>query len=114
MFQFPSNGIVVPNTIEKMFDDVIDNKFRFPSNGIVVPNAKWFEQDSPELSVSIPFKRDSSSERSWKRNAFDRISVSIPFKRDSSSEQANTDLDLIEAALVSIPFKRDSSSELRQ
>ena len=63
-FQFPSNGIIVPNSNGYSIQQINQTKFQFPSNGIIVPNTesccRSTLRDSP---VSIPFKRDNSSER---------------------------------------------------
>ena len=67
--------------------------------------------------VSIPFKRESISERAaWRVNGSRRVVyVSIPFKRESISEPCWIEFDLAPAImLVSIPFKRESISERRR
>ena len=64
------------------------------------------------FGVSIPFKRESSSE--LLKTALDQVrrdEVSIPFKRESSSELNCGDCCWMWFH-VSIPFKRESSSEL--
>ena len=112
-FQFPSNGIVVPNQ-ERRDQRYVSSylvsipfkrdsssellalialmrmmmSFQFPSNGIVVPNKHFKHKPSYLPKVSIPFKRDSSSEQGWGWGYNKEAEkVSIPFKRDSSSEQ---------------------------
>ena len=60
--------------------------FQFPSNGIIVPNEGYQEKAEQRRKVSIPFKRDNSSERVNLATADNKTRVSIPFKRDNSSE----------------------------
>ena len=67
----------------------------------------WFRR------VSIPFKRDNSSERELNLSHTEGDKVSIPFKRDNSSELTDDELHLQTKKQVSIPFKRDNSSELK-
>ena len=49
-------------TIVNSQSESLITMFQFPSNGIVVPNQKWRPTAFNDVVVSIPFKRDSSSE----------------------------------------------------
>ena len=95
-FPFPSNGKVVPNVKLIYAEDNHNEEFQFPSNGKVVPNLTYNDKNklSYHLSlVSIPFKRESSSELLHKFLKILKICVSIPFKRESSSELDKIELN---------------------
>ena len=148
-----------PYKSEEQFD-----VFQFPSNGKLLPNSPpRFHAPSPPPSVSIPFKRETSSKLPY-RDRLPRVQplrfnslqtgnffqtrllastlprlhlqfqfpsngkllpnfrigtgfqgsnryVSIPFKRETSSKQQAIEGVGIKPVLVSIPFKRETSSK---
>ena len=87
--------------------------FQFPSNGKVYLNLDVRTRVGGRVCVSIPFKRESISERGKSKvNLASTCQVSIPFKRESISEPSSRTGDP-PSGQVSIPFKRESISEHR-
>ena len=103
-FQFPTNGKALLNTRWNRRFKSMKVTFQFPTNGKALLN---FQQRSPAsqtmYTVSIPYERESTSERSciFRQNLFDF--VSIPYERESTSERTRNLLFLSFVSMFQFP-----------
>ena len=113
-FQFPSNGKAYLNASIGISGQITWLSFNSLQTGKHIWT--WLNTTTWKIRygvVSIPFKRESISERrpthwgSWRLGDW----VSIPFKRESISEHYRTGPHGHSRVFVSIPFKRESISE---
>ena len=111
-FPFPSNGIARLKTSREGSLGRGHASFHSLQTGarVSTPGKKWYRP--LRRSVSIPFKRDSASQRQRQRRSGSTGAVSIPFKRDSASQQELT-VETINT-LMSFPFPSNGIAHLNR